>query len=188
MEISYDWASQNDAHTIADLHTRSWQRHYRGIYSDDYLDNHLPAERNRVWTERFTTTDPNMLVIKAMIRNEAIGFACTFLQHDQEFGALVDNLHVLEAYQGLGIGRELLRQSAEWVKSNDRNSGIYLFVLKENHLARHFYQSLDARFSQIIKYKNSQGDIDDIFRCSWNTEALIAKTNSRDNSQQGFIE
>lgn len=183
MNIHYQRATADDADTIADLHTRSWQRHYRGIYSDDYLDNLLAAERSEVWTKRFATIDPNMLVIKAMLAENAIGFACTFLQRDQQFGALVDNLHVMQEHQGFGIGRELLRRSAEWVKSNDQNSSIYLFVLKENRSARHFYQSLDATFSPIMHHTNSQGDIDEIFRCSWNIESLIAKTSLREKSR-----
>jgi ribosomal protein S18 acetylase RimI-like enzyme len=182
MDIIYQRASKDDAGIIAGLHTRSWQRHYRGIYSDDYLDNLLAGERSAIWTERFAVIDPSMFVLKAMHAEKPIGFACTFLHRDQQFGALVDNLHVLQEYQGLGIGRELLRQSAEWVKSNDQNSGIYLFVLKENLLARQFYQSLDTTFSEIMQYTNSQGDIDEILKCSWNTDVLLAKTRPRENS------
>jgi ribosomal protein S18 acetylase RimI-like enzyme len=183
MNITYQEASTSDAGIIAQLHTKSWQKHYRGIYSDDYLDNYLSAERSGVWNERFATANPNMMVLKAIRAEETIGFACTFLQYDQEFGALVDNLHVLHKYQGRGIGRELLRQSAEWVRSTDPNSGIYLYVLKENHPARQFYQNLGATFSPVLTHKNPNGDIDEIFRCSWNTETLIANTSSRENSR-----
>ena len=61
-----------------------------------------------------------------MLEEETVGFACTFLNHDSQYGALVDNLHVLKKYQGLGLGRKLMSLSAEWVRMHDPTSDIYL--------------------------------------------------------------
>jgi hypothetical protein len=36
--VSFRAAGQDDAHAIAELHADSWRRHYRGAYSDAFLD------------------------------------------------------------------------------------------------------------------------------------------------------
>jgi len=37
-ELRFRAAEQGDASAVAALHTGSWQRHYRGAFSDDFLD------------------------------------------------------------------------------------------------------------------------------------------------------
>ena len=37
----YRNATPDDASTIAEIHTLSWQQNYRGIWSDEYLDDNL---------------------------------------------------------------------------------------------------------------------------------------------------
>ena len=37
---------------VATLHAESWRRHYRGAYSDAYLDGDVVADRLEVWGER----------------------------------------------------------------------------------------------------------------------------------------
>jgi hypothetical protein len=43
-EIIIQNASSNDSEAIAALHTDSWRRHYRGAYSDAFLDGEVVAE------------------------------------------------------------------------------------------------------------------------------------------------
>ncbi|NND33373.1 MAG: GNAT family N-acetyltransferase [Saprospiraceae bacterium] len=172
-KIYYEPAGDGDASIIAELHTRSWQRHYRGIYSDFYLDEQVEKERHKIWRKRFAERGNDSYIIKAVHEGTAIGFACTFLDYDQEFGALVDNLHVLEKYQGLGIGRQLLGRSAKWVQKMDSETGIYLYVLDQNLLAKSFYQRLGASMSEILFFDSPDGKKDEVIRCSWNTLELM---------------
>ena len=46
-------AGRSDAAAIAALHADSWRRHYRGAYSDAFLDGDVHADRLAVWTEQF---------------------------------------------------------------------------------------------------------------------------------------
>lgn len=50
--LSFRLAAATDAAAIADLHAQSWRRHYRGAYSDAFLDGDVAADRLAAWTER----------------------------------------------------------------------------------------------------------------------------------------
>ena len=103
--IHYRTGHKQDASVIAEMHASSWSVHYRGIFSDSYLDTDVWADRKNVWAKRFAQPDENQHVIIAEYEDHPIGFACTFLNHHIEWGALVDNLHVRPDWQGKGIGR-----------------------------------------------------------------------------------
>ena len=50
--INYRLAKPEDEAAIAKLHAESWQKHYRGIFSDAYLDEHVVKERADLWAEQ----------------------------------------------------------------------------------------------------------------------------------------
>ena len=180
MLIEYKLADPSDAISIAKLHALSWQRHYRGIYPDHYLDDEVTSERLKTWQDRFSIVDERRLIIKAVdISEKIIGFVCTFLDEDPIYGALVDNLHVLKEYQKQGVGRQLLRMSAEWVSQQRRSSAIYLYVLDQNHAAKAFYEKMGAQISEVFPYQNPAGKYDQIVRCSWMPMDLIRHANRK---------
>ncbi len=47
-------AAPGDAKAIAALHADSWQRHYRGAFSDAFLDHDVAGYLLPLWTERLT--------------------------------------------------------------------------------------------------------------------------------------
>jgi len=58
-------ACPGDAHAIAGLHAESWQRHYRGAYSDAFLDNDATGYLRPLWTERLAIPNPQARTILA---------------------------------------------------------------------------------------------------------------------------
>src|SRR6266496_5428632 len=52
VEATYREATAKDVEAIAALHADSWRRHYRGAYSDAFLDNEVFADRLQIWTDR----------------------------------------------------------------------------------------------------------------------------------------
>jgi len=60
-------AGPGDAHAIAGLHADSWQRHYRGAYSDAFLDNDVAGYLLPLWTERLASPNPQARTILAEI-------------------------------------------------------------------------------------------------------------------------
>lgn len=172
--INYLHADPSDADAIAQLHALSWQRHYTGIYPDDYLQNQVVHERLKVWRNRFNDQNDRQWVIKAMDEDRIIGFSCIYLDDDPFFGSLVDNLHVLQEYQGYGIGRRLLQLSAQLVLENRPGGKMYLLVLYKNLPAIAFYAKLGARMSDVFLHPNPAGHDDEVIRCEWTPEELLA--------------
>jgi GNAT superfamily N-acetyltransferase len=132
-----------DAQAVAALHADSWRRHYRGAYSDAFLDGDVAAERLVVWAERLREPDPDSHTIVAIDRDGMVGFAHTVFEVDPRWGALLDNLHVVAGEKRRGIGSRLLSMTAEAVLA--RGTGLYLWVLEQNVDARAFYEACGGR-------------------------------------------
>jgi nitrogen regulatory protein PII-like uncharacterized protein len=97
--ISYRIANSSDIEAIAIIHTNSWKRSYRGIYTDHYLNFEVEEDRMRIWKLRFETPE-NQHIIVAEIEKKVVAFICIFLNKEAEFGSLIDNLHVKFEFQG----------------------------------------------------------------------------------------
>ncbi len=137
-ELRFRPAGQGDAPAIAALHAGSWQRHYRGAFSDPFLDR---ADRYLLplWTERLAAPDPQARTLLAEHDGAIAGFARTLLGHDPVRGAFLDNLHVARGRKRQGIGTRLLALTAQEILDCSPASGLYLWVLEQNSAARAFY-------------------------------------------------
>ncbi len=134
-------ASLTDASRIAQLHADSWRRHYRGAYSDNYLDRDLDSERRAVWTDRLSTPCGGSFTLIAEQRDRPVGFVHAQPEVDPTWGTLVENLHVSIALQRTGVGTLLLDAVARILRDQHRSSGVYLWVLEQNEAAQAFYLS-----------------------------------------------
>lgn len=143
--ITYRGAGLADAEAIAALHAASWRVHYRGEFSDVFLDGDLVGERLRVWRDRLARPPGNQLVRLAMDDGVLRGFVCVYGGQDPAWGSLVDNLHVASAAKRTGIGASLMRQAAAWLAEHYPEIGIHLLVLETNARARRFYERLGGR-------------------------------------------
>lgn len=147
---------------VAALHADSWRRHYRGAYSDSFLDGDVLADRLAEWSARLREPDPLRVTILAEDGGPAegggpaedgglaeggglAGFANTYLDHDAEWGALLDNLHVAAARKRGGIGASLMALTARAVRQHAPHGGIYLWVLEQNTNAQAFYEACGGR-------------------------------------------
>lgn len=137
-------AGPADAEAVAALHADSWRRHYRGVYSDGFLDGDVEADRRTVWTDRLREPDPQRCTIVAD-DGRVVGLANTFFEDDPEWGALLDNLHVADGYKRAGIGSHLLALTARAVSDRSGSSGLYLWVLEQNVEAQAFYEACGGR-------------------------------------------
>jgi ribosomal protein S18 acetylase RimI-like enzyme len=135
-------AQQQDFAAIAAVHAVSWRNSYRGILSDEYLNDELESERLSVWKRRLEFPKTNQYVIVAKQESHIVGFACAFGCQDELMGTMLDNLHVLPSQKGKGIGRKLVRDVAFWSDRCYPNKDLYLCVFEQNLLARRFYEGL----------------------------------------------
>ena len=137
--VRFRAACPDDARAIAGLHADSWRRHYRGAFSDAFLDGDVTGYLLRVWAGRMGTPDPRGRTILAECDGQVVGLAHTLLDADPTWGALLDNLHVAHGLKRHGIGARLLALTRRAVQDGSPSSGLYLWVLEQNSAARAFY-------------------------------------------------
>jgi GNAT superfamily N-acetyltransferase len=138
-QTTFRSAGPGDAGVIARLHAESWRRHYRGAYSDSFLDGDVLEDRLSVWTKRLCSPEAESRTILAERAGELVGFAHTVLDEDDAWGSLIDNLHVTYGLKRQGIGTRLLAIAAQQVAERSPLSGMYLWVLEQNTDAQAFY-------------------------------------------------
>jgi GNAT superfamily N-acetyltransferase len=143
-DLQFRFASRSDAEAIAALHTDSWRRHYRGAYSDAFLDGDVVADRVAVWGDRLREPDPRCQTILAEGGCGLIAFAHTVFDDDPTWGALLENLHVASGHKRRGVASQLLALTAPAVI--ERGTRLYVWVLEQNVDARDFYEARGARF------------------------------------------
>jgi ribosomal protein S18 acetylase RimI-like enzyme len=139
--IRYRQANSSDAALIGHLHADSWRRHYRGAYSDAYLDGEIDEERTVVWTERLSEVGADHFTIVAESDGLIVGFAHTRLDEDPSWGALLDNLHVSYELKRQGVGRVLMAETVRVLAVRRPTSRLYLWVLQQNTAAQAFYRA-----------------------------------------------
>jgi GNAT superfamily N-acetyltransferase len=168
-------AFEADAEAVAKLHAESWRSAYRGVLSDEYLQNDAHRDRLVVWRKRFSRTSRKpMFVMVAERASGLAGFVCVFPEEDSTFGAFLDNLHVAPGLTRQGIGRKLLSEAASRVATRDPRTGIYLWVIEGNQTARRFYEKAGAQFVGSTVLAMPDGQRVAALRCYWpDPKALV---------------
>jgi ribosomal protein S18 acetylase RimI-like enzyme len=139
--IRYRDATADDVAAIAELHADSWRRNYRGAYRDSFLDGDVLTDRMAVWGDRLSRPDAPHFTVVADDGESVVGFAHTILDEDAEWGALLDNLHVVDRLRGHGVGTHLMAETARRLLERRPGSGLYLWVLEQNTAGQAFYET-----------------------------------------------
>jgi ribosomal protein S18 acetylase RimI-like enzyme len=145
LDLAFRRAGRSDADDIAALHADSWRRHYRGAYSDSFLDGDVDTDRIAVWRGRLEDTTRDTATVVAVDGNALVGFIHVVFDDDARWGALIDNLHVRYAQARTGVGTRLMSEAATAVRTRPHPSGIYLWVLEQNRAGQAFYDALGGR-------------------------------------------
>jgi GNAT superfamily N-acetyltransferase len=147
-------AISDDAEAVAQLHIENWRNTYRGIMPDWYLDGSITEDRMILWKNRLSAlANEQQYVVIAELSRKIVGFACILLDKEPQWGACLDNLHVLPQLRRSGIGRALFSQVTKWVLTTRPGWPIHLWVFESNINARNFYNSLGGN---IILVKDKQ--------------------------------
>jgi ribosomal protein S18 acetylase RimI-like enzyme len=172
MAAQFRTAGPGDAAAVARLHADSWRRHYRGAYSDAYLDGDVLTDRLGVWSGRLAAPEGTRTLL-AEDGTDVLGFVHVVLDEDPTWGTLVDNLHVTAARQRTGVGRALLTRAAEEAVARAESPALYLWVLEQNTPAQAFYEALGAAHVETTLVGAPAGDPARLngtpskFRMSW---------------------
>ena len=172
-------AEAGDADRVAALHADSWRRHYRGAYTDAFLDGDMAAERRAVWRARFAAPAGTRTIL-AEHEGRLAGFAHVVFDDDATWGSLVDNLHVAHDQHRTGVGTRLLALAADAVLERAAGRGMYLWVLRQNTAAQGFYLACGATCVETSTASPPGGDPARLvgtpgkLRMSWPDAALLA--------------
>jgi GNAT superfamily N-acetyltransferase len=143
-EVLFRRAGLADAQAVARLHADSWRRHYRGAYSDAFLDGDVEQDRIEVWTERLSGYSDGTATILAEDGDRVVGFANVVFDDEDGYGPLIDNLHVVFDRKRGGLGTRLLSHVAVAALGCGAR-GLHLWVLEQNTAAQAFYSARGGR-------------------------------------------
>ena len=160
-------AEFSDFEAIAKLHADSWRKTYRGILSDNYLDNEVGKDRLNTWYRRLKSPVESQIVTIATVDNMLAGFCCFYLDDDAIFGSLIDNLHVTSNLQRSGIGKMLVIDCAGKIYEKAKNKRMYLWVFEANKNARIAYERLGGTNFETIEKDNPDGTSSKTCRIVW---------------------
>jgi GNAT superfamily N-acetyltransferase len=139
--LSIRAATPADAAKVASVHIRSWQRAYRGLLPDTYLDALQPEVRMRRY--RFGVQDPREpYTIVATLGGMLCGFATTGPSPDMDladYGMLLA-LYVDPESWGRGVGKALMAEARCALRALGYKFAA-LWVLVGNERAQGFYRA-----------------------------------------------
>ncbi|MBQ8311770.1 MAG: GNAT family N-acetyltransferase [Clostridia bacterium] len=144
MDILYRKATSDDCLALAELKGRVWNTTYKGIYSDETLQNYDVAKNQSIFES--IVANPEIELYLAECNGTAVGLMTCgkpfrpFMHYEQEIGLL----YILKSYQRRGIGRGFFELARQQVK----NSGHREFLVSVNKLnkpAIDFYLAMGGK-------------------------------------------
>ena len=165
-----------DRNAISLLHARSWQTVYAGLLTTKYLSEDVFSERGAVWQKRFSQPVDNQRIFVATEDEKLLGFICIYLDQNQEYGTLIENLHVDASTTGKGIGKALLQHAASLIQEEASHNGAYLEVLCQNLSAQKFYDYLGGRPVIQQQWQAPEGSLIDELVYAWDSVTPILKS------------
>jgi len=136
-------AVSEDSPGIAHVHVGSWRTTYPGIVPSSVLEN-LSVERSQSkWLHMILEpSDQSFILVAVDSQNVVVGFAAAGPERSGNFayqGELYA-IYMLRAYQGRGLGRQLVSAVAHQLLEQGFSS-MLVWVLRDN-LFRAFYEAL----------------------------------------------
>ena len=154
-------ARPGDAAQIGLVHVRSWQRAYRGLLPQEYLDSLDPGRRAgdwKRWLEQPDSPRSATLVIGTGARVD--GFASVGPARDEgqspELVGEIRAIYLRPDAWGHGLGRQLIAAAVERMAAAGFTQAT-LWVLDGNARARRFYDAGGWAVDGAVKHDDSRG-------------------------------
>ena len=147
METRIRAANPADAGSIARVHVESWRTTYDGIVDAEFLAGLSYSDRESSWTRILTSDQPDTHTSVAEISaSDIVGFAHAGPEREgnETYRGELYAIYLLEEHQGRGLGRRLVSAVAQGLLDCGFSS-MRLWVLEDNHSARHFYELLGGQ-------------------------------------------
>lgn len=124
---------------------------YQRFYGVEDVDD----ARNRFFFARFLAPSDDGMLLGARRDGELLGYACLYWHFTSLVPAetvLMNDLYVVEAARGQGIGRALIEASAAIAKERGAHQ-LQWVTAPDNRTARRLYDSTDAASEPSIEYE-----------------------------------
>ncbi len=124
---------------------RGWQKAYRGIMPDDYLDSlddDLPARQARMKVMIISPPEPGMIQFVAEHDRRVVGYVATGPSRDEGAPVLTGEIYALYVHPEkwrAGAGSALMTTALEHLQAEGFTEAT-LWVFEENKGARGFYE------------------------------------------------
>ena len=133
----------SDAHDIARCQMLGWQRGYKGIVSDDFLNSINLRDSIERWTNNLSEMTDDKYTLVAEMDGQGVGFLSVGPPRDGQEGFKSElwAIYIDPDYWGRGVGRALFDQMVLDLKSRDIHN-TYVWCLRDNDRGRKFYEAL----------------------------------------------
>jgi ribosomal protein S18 acetylase RimI-like enzyme len=132
-----------DSLAVATIHTLAWQKAYKGIVDQNFLDSLDVQKRAMNWKKGIETNDPAIIRLVSCNENHISGFACGLENRTKtelpDCDAELWAIYVHPDYMNQGFGKALVDQFKEDLRSTGKTR-FCIWVLKANLPARRFYE------------------------------------------------
>ena len=143
-------ATADDIEKIAKLYIKSWQRTYKGLLRQEYLDSLTVEKLCERWGSYIL--EPRHGIFVAVSGEELLGFGAFKPYHRIDDCIYIESLHVDESCQGSGIGSAIIK-TIYTVGSDEEYGQMAVCLVKGNDKARELYTKLGA-----VHYKDKVDD------------------------------
>ena len=133
-------ASTEDSHGIALVHVSTWQRAYREIVPQTYLDRLSVAEREKAWVEILGRSGSEALVADA--EGDVVGFISygkSRQKHAEGDEGEIYAIYVRSSHSSTGVGRSLWEAASGRLRELGFARAV-VWVLAANLKAIRFYE------------------------------------------------
>jgi ribosomal protein S18 acetylase RimI-like enzyme len=135
-------ANPNDAYDIAYIQVLAWKKTYARIIYSDFLESFSIKEEEMQWLGGLSNGSKVLLINYG---NRVIGFSwVSILQkiRDNSFETgEINAIHLHPHFVFQGFGKKLCLASIQYLKESGCHD-IVVWVIKENHTARKFYEKI----------------------------------------------
>ena len=137
-EIIIRNAEKEDVRQIAEILVEDWQKAYRGIMDDAFLDAMNVSKRYEVEGKRYQK------YVVAADGNEILGYAWLQAAEDGDADCEVIALYVRYSKRNNGIGKLLMQYAFSCFREAGRKKMI-VWCLKKNYESRKFYVKMGGK-------------------------------------------
>lgn len=153
-EVSIRPAAPADASQVAAIHCASWRDAYASVLDEAFLAGPIEEDRRALWSDRLRNPDTARIILLADVAQaRPAAFVCAYRDLDPVWGSWIDNLHVLPALRGKGIGENLIRAAARTLAADAKIAGLHLWTFEANQAALKFYRRLGG---EVVERGTSQ--------------------------------